>query len=131
MFVSSVDRSDPNKNVIFQIAPNGTLIGVFIQMTDGLSSLKFNMNPTAILIPPVQDQTFLSGLIAGSGISSTGYVRRAVLQLDRYSPGQVISNATLPTGVTETDLGLPVVGSTTNNVGTIFNGLSTPGRSSA
>ncbi len=40
-------------------------------MTDGLASLKFNLNPTAILIPPVQDQSFLSGMIAGSGISST------------------------------------------------------------
>ena len=46
-------------------------MGVFVQMTDGLSSLKFNFNPTAILIPPVQDQSFLSGLIGGSGISST------------------------------------------------------------
>ena len=61
MFVSSVDRSDPNKNIIFEIAPNGTLMGVFVQFTDGLSSLKFNISPTAILIPPVQDQSFLSG----------------------------------------------------------------------
>ncbi len=30
MFVSSVDRSDPNKNIIFEIAPNGTLMGVFV-----------------------------------------------------------------------------------------------------
>ena len=45
MFVSSVDRSDPNKNIIFEIAPNGTLMGVFVQMTDGLSSLKFNISP--------------------------------------------------------------------------------------
>ena len=81
MFVSSVDRSDPNKNVIFEIAPNGTLMAVFTQMTDGLSSLKFNINPTAILIPPVQDQSFLSGLIAGSGISTVGrHVRCSLLQ---------------------------------------------------
>src|SRR5262249_19878198 len=71
MFVSSVDRSDPNKNIIFEIAPNGTLMGVFVQMTDGLSALKFNISPTAILVPPVQDHSFLSGLIAGSGISTT------------------------------------------------------------
>ena len=84
MFVSSVDRSDPNKNIIFEIAPNGTLMGVFVQMTDGLSSQKFNLNPTAILIPPVQDQSFLSGLIAGSGISSTvGHVRRSLLQVEQ------------------------------------------------
>ena len=70
MFVSSVSRSDPNKNIIFEIAPNGTLMGVFTQMTDGLASLNFTLSPTAILIPPVQDQSFLNGLIGGSGISS-------------------------------------------------------------
>ncbi len=107
MFVSSVDRSDPNKNIIFEIAPNGTLMGVFVQMTDGLSSLKFNLNPTAILIPPVQDQSFLSGLIGGSGISSTGGTFAALyFQSSSYSPGQVISNATLPTGVTRDEPGV-------------------------
>ena len=101
MFVSSVDRSDPNKNVIFEIAPNGTLMAVFTQMTDGLSSLKFNINPTAILIPPVQDQSFLSGLIGGSGISTVGGTFAALyFNSSSYSPGQVISNSTLPTGVT-------------------------------
>jgi hypothetical protein len=109
LFVSSVDRSDPSKNIIFQISPSGTLIGVFVQMTDGLSSLKFNLNPTAILIPPVQDQSFLSGMIAGSGISSTsGTFAALYFNSSQYSPGQVISNATLPTGVTQTNLGEPV-----------------------
>ena len=59
-------------------------MGVFAQLTDGLSSLKFNISPTAILIPPVQDQSFLSGLIAGSGISSTGgNVRRSLLPVEQ------------------------------------------------
>ena len=71
-------------------------MGVFVQMTDGLSSLKFNLNPTAILVPPVQDQSFLSGLIAGSGISSTGGTFAALFfQSSSYSPGQVISDGTL------------------------------------
>jgi len=120
MFVSSSDRSDPNKNIIFEIAPNGTLMGVFVQMTDGLSALKFNISPTAILIPPVQDQSFLSGLIGGSGISSTGGTFAALyFQSSSYSPGQVISNATLPTGVSETELGLPVVAQVPNTFGSI------------
>ncbi len=116
LFVSSVDRSDPNKNIIFQISPSGTLIGVFVTMTDGLASLKFNLNPTAILIPPVQEQNFLTGLtnghgmIAGSGIgTSTGGTFAALFfDASAYSPGQTISNATLPNGVSETNLGLPV-----------------------
>ena len=99
MFVSSVSRSDPSKNIIFEIAPNGTLMGVFTQMTDGLSSLNFNISPTAILIPPVQDQSFLSGLIGGSGISSVGGTFAALyFQASSYSPGQVISNSTLADG---------------------------------
>ena len=118
MFVSSVDRSDPNKNIIFEIAPNGTLMGVFAQMTDGLSSLKFNINPTAILVPPGPGQSFLSGLIAGSGISSVGGTFAALyFQPSSYSPGQVISNSTLPTGVTQTDLGEPVIAEVLNILG--------------
>ena len=110
MFVSSVSRSDPNKNIIFEIAPNGTLMGVFTQMTDGLSSLNFNISPTAILVPPVQDQSFLSGLIGGSGISSVnGTFAALYFQASSYSPGQVISNSTLPTGVSQTELGEPVI----------------------
>src|SRR5271170_2608000 len=103
-------------------------MGVFVQMTYGLSSLKFNINPTAILVPPVQDQSFLSGLIAGSGISSTsGTFAALYFQSSSYSPGQVISNGTLPTGVTETNLGLQAVGSTTTNHGTTFTGLINTG----
>ncbi len=128
MFVSSVDRSDPNKNVIFEIAPNGTLMGVFVQMTDGLSSLKFNINPTAILIPPVQDQSFLSGLIAGSGISSTsGTFAALYFQSTSYSPGQVISNATLPAGVSETNLGEPVATSIVLSNGTTSSAIVNTG----
>ena len=120
LFVSSVSRSDPNKNIIFEIAPNGTLMGVFTQMTDGLSTSNFNINPTAILIPPVQDQSFLSGLIGGSGISSVGGTFAALyFSSSSYSPGQIISNSTLPTGVTETELGLPVGADVFNSAGTI------------
>ena len=120
MFVSSVSRSDPNKNIIFEIAPNGTLMGVFTQMTDGLSSLNFNISPTAILVPPVQDQAFLSGLIGGSGISSVnGTFAALYFQSSSYSPGQVISNSTLPTGVSQTELGDPVIALVPDAAGTI------------
>ena len=121
MFVASVDRFDPNKNTVFEIAPNGTLMGVFVMMTDGLSALKFNINPTAILIPPVQDQSFLSGLIGGSGISSTSTNGFAALyfQSSAYSVGRIISNSTLPTGVSRTLLGIGVGAQVPNANGTI------------
>ncbi len=120
MFVSSVDRFDQSKNVIFEIAPNGTLMGVFVQMTAGkVSTGSFTLNPTAILMVPVQDQAFLSGLIAGSGSSTAGtptsypgQFAALYFQSSSYSPGQVISNATLPTGVTQTDLGTPTIAPT-------------------
>ncbi|HZW35073.1 MAG TPA: hypothetical protein VFF52_30395, partial [Isosphaeraceae bacterium] len=128
MFVSSVDRSDPSKNIIFQIAPNGTLMGVFVQMTSGLSSLKFNLNPTAILVPPVEDQSFLSGMIAGSGISSTsGTFAALYFNSSSYSPGQVISNATLPNGVTQTELGQAVISPVLTRFNTVGTALVNTG----
>ena len=128
MFVSSVSRSDPNKNIIFEIAPNGTLMGVFTQMTDGLSTSNFNINPTAILIPPVQDQSFLSGLIGGSGISSVGGTFAALyFSSTGYSPGQIISNSTLPAGVTQTELGLTLGADVFNSAGTVVGATVTTG----
>ncbi len=127
LFVSSVDRSDPNKNIIFQISSSGTLIGVFVQMTDGLASQKFNLNPTAILVPPVDQQKFLSGMIAGSGISTTsGTFAALYFNASSYSPGQVISNSSLPTGVSQTNLGEPVITEILNNFGTgVATGVAT------
>ncbi len=108
LFVSSVDTADPAKNIIFQISPSGTLIGVFAQFTDGQAAEKFNINPTAILVPPVQQQQFLTGMIAGSGISSTtGTFAALYFNTTQYSTGQVLSNSTLPAGVTQTNLGAP------------------------
>ena len=131
LFVSSVDRSDPNKNIIFQISPSGTLIGVFVQMTNGVLSGNLNLNPTAILIPPVQDQSFLSGLIGGNGASTTNKTGFAALYFNssQYSPGQVISNSTqaFPTGVSQTNLGTPITTDLLNDnntvvAGTVFTG---------
>ena len=130
LFVSSVDQKDPNKNIIFQISPSGQLIGVFVQMTNGLSAQKFNLSPTAILIPPIQDQQFLSGMIAGSGISSTsGKFAALYFNSSAYSPGQVISDATeaLPTGVSQTELGLPVSTTFLTNNTTISSGTVNTG----
>ncbi|MDR3663397.1 MAG: hypothetical protein P4L86_23930, partial [Mycobacterium sp.] len=117
MFVASVDRSDPNKNAVYQIGPDGSLLGVFVQFTAGQNALKFDINPSAILVPPVQDQSFLRGMFAGSGISTTGGTFSALyFDANQYQPGQVISNATLPTGVSTTNLTEgPIVGLTASN----------------
>ena len=68
-----------------------------------------------MVIPGPEDQAFLRGLLAGSGISTTtGTFAGLFFNANAYSPGQVISNnSTLPQGVSGTDsFGEPVVGST-------------------
>ncbi len=117
LFVASVDRSDPNKNVIYRIGPDGSFLGAFVQFTQGLTQLKFNVNPTSILVPPPEDQSFLRGLIAGCGVSSTGGQFTALFfNANGYSPGQIISTGNLPAGVSLTGLNKgPQVGLTAAN----------------
>ena len=92
MLVSSVDRSDPSKNAIYMISPSGQFLGAFVTLTDGLAATKFNVNPTGMVIPGPEDQQFLRGLIAGSGITTTGGTFAALFfNSNAYSPGQVIS----------------------------------------
>jgi hypothetical protein len=117
MLVSSVDRTDPSKNAIYQIAPDGSFLGVFLDFSSGASNLKLNVNPSAILVPPVQDQTFLRGLLVGGGVSSTGGEFAGLFfDANAFTPGANISGSTLPAGVTETELGAPLVGANANNV---------------
>src|SRR5271157_1519997 len=105
MFVASADRSDPSKNAIYMISPSGKFLGAFVLMTDGLAATKFNINPTGMVIPGPEDQAFLRGLLAGSGISTTGGTFAGLFfNANAYSPGQTISNSTLPTGVSQTGM---------------------------
>ena len=117
MFVASADRSDPAKNAIYMISPSGQFLGAFVLLTDGLAATKFNINPTGMVIPGPEDQAFLRGLLAGSGISTTGGTFAGLFfNANAYSPGQTISNATLPTGVSQTGLTLgTIVGMTEAN----------------
>ena len=117
MLVSSVDRSDPSKNAIYMISPDGKFLGAFVTLTQGLAATKFDVNPTGMVIPGPEDQQFLRGLIAGSGITSTGGTFAALFfNSNAYSPGQVISNGTLPKGVTPTGNSLgTIVGLTEAN----------------
>ncbi len=116
MFVSTVDASDPNKNAIYQIGPDGSLMGVFVKYTAGGSTQQFTQNPTAILVPPIEQQNFLRGLFASSGApgvnglgssqgnnsisfggSNLGF-EAVFFDANKYSPGQNIVGTTLPTG---------------------------------
>ena len=99
------------------ISPSGQFLGAFVLMTDGLAATKFNINPTGMVIPGPEDQAFLRGLLAGSGISTTGGTFAGLFfNANAYSPGQTISNSTLPKGVSQTGLTLgTIVGMTEAN----------------
>ena len=87
------------------ISPSGQFLGAFVLLTDGLAATKFNINPTGMVIPGPEDQAFLRGLLAGSGESTTGGTFAGLFfNANAYSPGQTISNGTLPTGVSQTGL---------------------------
>src|SRR5208337_3257675 len=86
-------------------------LGAFVLLTDGLAATKFNINPTGMVIPGPEDQAFLRGLLAGSGISTGtgGTFAGLFFNANAYSPGQVISNSTLPTGVSQTGMTLGTI----------------------
>ncbi len=137
MFVSSVDSSNSAKNAIYRIAPDGTFMGAFTTFSDNsLNSARLTFNPSAILIPPVEQQTFLKGLIAGTGNGSftglgslagaagnggsgtTSATSFAALFFDATSfrPGTPLNSLSLPTGVRQTGLAFgPQTGLTAAN----------------
>jgi hypothetical protein len=135
LFVASVDRSNPAKNAIYRFAPDGSFMGAFVQFNSGQSGVAFNINPTSIVVPPPEDQTFLKGLISGSGSDSSGQPFSALFfNANAYAPGQnIASGANLPAGVTQTNLSLgPQVGLTASNpdyasrVYSVFTDFGTP-----
>ena len=131
LFVSSVDRDNPNKNIIFQIGADGSLLGVFARFTEGQSASRFVSNPTAVWVAPPEQQSFLRGLLSGDG---TGPDFRAFyFDANSYKPGQNLSTAILPRGVTRTALSFgPQTGITSSNrlylseAYATFTDLSTP-----
>jgi hypothetical protein len=146
MFVTSVDRTDPNKNTIYQIGPDGSLMGVFVNLTSGASQQQLNINPVSILVPPTQQQQFLRGLIMGAAnaaglgqglgtppnaippsssnplptdvFPAPGTFEALFFDANAYAPGQTISSMTsFPTGVSATAMDLgPQVGLTSANI---------------
>ena len=94
MFVSSVDRTDPTKNAIYRIGPDGTFMGAFVTFTDGLAAPKFNVNPTGHPgprprgpdLPPRPDRRQRHQRRPAATFAALFFNANA------YSPGQVISN---------------------------------------
>lgn len=134
MFVSSVDRNDVNKNVIFRISPDGKFLGLFVQYTDGQTAGTLTQKPSAIFVPEASQQRFLRGLIAGNGINDSVTYSGLMFDANGYQPGQSITGGALPKGVSETLMNLgPAVGITGANsiyaskVYTAFSDFGEPG----
>lgn len=137
MLVSSSDRADPAKNAVYMISPSGQFLGIFVMMNNYTVATQFNMNPTAVMIPPPQFQAQLRGLFTGSGIATTnGTFAALFFNSNVYSPGQVISNATSSTllkGVSETGMALGTIAGFTSTsvdylspVYSVFTDFGTP-----
>ncbi|MBX6313764.1 MAG: hypothetical protein IRY99_12725, partial [Isosphaeraceae bacterium] len=110
MFVSSVSRTDPNKNVIYRIGPDGSFLGLYIPFTGMGQSGAFQRSPSAILVPPPEQQSFLRGLLAGNGAGSSaqngtvaGGFAAVFFDANQYQPGTPIGT-NLPTGANPTQL---------------------------
>ena len=141
LFVSSLSTNDPTKNVIFRIGPDGSFLGIYIRFTAGGSTQNFTRQPSAVLVPPVEQQNFLKGLFVGqanggSAFNGTGAGNFQALFFDanQFRPGQDLSGAALPSGVTATPLSFgPQVGLTAANtsyaspVYSVFTDFGTPG----
>ena len=131
LFVSSLDTTDPSKNTVYRIGPNGEFLGLFVRFNPGVSPTDLSVQPSAILVPPAQQQSFLRGLFVGDANQIGG---RQVLFFDanRFRPGQdVLSFSQL--GVTATNLIFgPQVGLTsadeiyTSPVYSAFSDFGTP-----
>lgn len=94
LFVSSADASDPNKNAVYRVGPDGSFLGAFIQFPVGTDTSALAFNPTSVHVPPPEQQGFLRGLSVG-GTDFGGLFFDAT----SFRPGQSISQASLPTGV--------------------------------
>ncbi len=115
MFVSSVDETDPLKNVIYRIGPDGSFLGAFASFVDDGGTETFVNAPSAILITPTQQQSFLRGLFAGDGVFSDTF-RTFFFDANAYTPGQAIDSPILPVGVEDTFFSFgPLTGLTAAN----------------
>ncbi len=96
MFVSSLSTTNASNNVIYRIAPDGTFMGLYIQFTTDANENNFVRQPTAIYIPPVEQQNFLKGLFVGQGTGVSaderhrgGGIPGPLLQCQRVCTGLV------------------------------------------
>ncbi len=141
LFVSSLSQTDPTKNVIYRIGPDGSFMGAYVQFTAGSSAQSFVVQPSAVFVPPVEQQNFLKGIFVGQGSGSSAFNGTAAgnfealfFDANSFRPGQDLSGTSLPTGVSQTPFSFgPQVGFTAENSSytspdaSAFTDFGTPG----
>ncbi|HEX8199301.1 MAG TPA: hypothetical protein VF590_02355, partial [Isosphaeraceae bacterium] len=114
LFVSSISSlasgADPTntKNAIYRIGPDGSFLGLFIRFSAGSGTQAFTRSPSAILVPPPEQQTFLRGLLVGEGNQAAGNFiggfTSVFFDASSFRPGQDLNTAGLPQGAFPTSL---------------------------
>lgn len=119
MLVSMADSTNVNKNSVYAIGSDGSLIGALVKFNNvSTINQRFSVTPTATLVTPVEYQNKVRGLFTGTGTQNTSNNEWATLFFDAntYRPGQALNQTILPPGVFETNLFLgPQVGLTASN----------------
>lgn len=119
MLVSMADSTNVNKNTVYAIGSDGSLIGALVKFNNvSTINQRFSVTPTATLVTPVEYQNKVRGLFTGTGTQNTSNNEWATLFFDAntYRPGQALNQTILPPGVFETNLFLgPQVGLTASN----------------
>ncbi len=91
MFVSSVDRNDPSKNVIFRIGPDGAFLGAYIKFDLGSGAGAFSYVAQRDPGAARPAAGFPAGLISGDGspmgTGTSDRLRGAVLRRQRVPAG--------------------------------------------
>jgi hypothetical protein len=117
LFVTSISSSDAAKNVVYRIGSDGSFLGLFIRFTASPTTGLLNIQPTAALVPPVEQQGFLRGLFVGDA-SSDGPDGSTALFFDAnlFRPGQEVTGSNPAAGINSTGFTLgPQVGITAAN----------------
>jgi hypothetical protein len=61
LFISSADASDPNKNAVYRVGPDGSFLGAFAQFPVGADATTIAFNPTSVHVPPANSRASCAG----------------------------------------------------------------------
>ena len=92
--------ADPNKNVIYRVRPDGSFMGLFTAETQGIDQASFVRQPSAIMIPPPEQQQFLRGLFAGQALRAAPASHSSALffNANAFIPGTPVCRARFARG---------------------------------